>query len=170
MKKYIDIFLINLVSLIIGICTYYFIDRKVEILAAILVTGVSLSLGIRQYRTENDKLFKELFQEFNFKYDQKYNALLNKIDEYETSGRDYVLSEEEKGIIIDYLNFCSEEYLWYYKNRIPKEVWNSWENGMVYFLNLSPINKIVLQQKDQMNSFYGLFDEIGATINNMELV
>lgn len=166
MKNYLDLILINLIALALGLLLFFVTGEKVEILAAILVTGVSLSLGIRQYRTENDKLFKELFHKFNCKYDQQYNALLNKIDGHKTSGNDYVLSEEEKGIIIDYFNFCSEEYLWFTLGRIPRKVWDSWEDGMVYFLNLPPINEIVLKQKDQMSSFYGLWDKIGGRINN----
>ena len=63
--------------------------------------------------------------------------------------------------VIDYLNFCSEEYLWYDNGRIPENVWQSWENGMLYFLNLKPINQIVQSQNKQKNSYYGLFEKLG---------
>jgi hypothetical protein len=167
MKKYIDLILINLIALIAGLLLYFLTGEKVEILAAILVTGISLSLGLRQYRTENDKLFKELFKEFNEKYDVKFNAVLNNIDSQVKLNKDYQLTQKEEALIIDYLNFCSEEYLWFSLNRIPSVVWNSWENGMVYFLNLPPIHKVVLKQKDQMTSFYGLWDKIGWRINKV---
>jgi len=168
MKKYLDLILINLIALGLGLLLFFLTGDKVEILAAVLVTGISLSLGLRQYRTENDKLFKELFQEFNEKYDVKYNAVLNSIDSHVKLNKDYHLTLKEEALIIDYLNFCSEEYLWYHRNRIPDEVWTSWEIGMVYFLNLPPINKVVLQQRDQMNSFYGLWDKIGNRILNWQ--
>ena len=166
MKNYKDVIYINLIALILGVLLYFLTGEKTEILAAIILTGISLSLGLRQYRTENDKLFKELFQEFNHKYDEKFNETLNRIDLESRSNNEYKLSPDDKRLIIDYLNFCSEEYLWYHKDRMPQEVWESWENGMVYFLNLPPVNQIVLEQKDQMTSFYGLWDKIGKRINN----
>ena len=71
------------------------------------------------------------------------------------------IKENDRLLIIDYLNFCSEEYLWYDKGRIPENVWQSWENGMLYFLNLKPINQIVQSQNKQKNSYYGLFEKLG---------
>jgi len=68
--------------------------------------------------------------------------------------------------VIDYLNFCSEEYLWYTKGRIPDMVWTSWENGMIYFFNLPPINGIIISQNSQKTSYYGLFDKISKRIHN----
>ena len=164
-KLYSDILIINLLSLAIGLGAYYFYD-KIEILVAVIATGLSLSLGIRQYRTENDKLFKDLFYDFNKKYDSTFNNILNSIDiEFRENGN-YEISTNDKKIIIDYINMCAEEYLWYSKNRIPSEVWNSWKNGMIYFMNIKPINEIVINQKIQKDSFYCLFDEIGKEINN----
>jgi O-antigen ligase len=61
MKRYFDLIIINVLTLIIGILFYYITNQKVEILTAFLVTGISISLGIRQYKIENDKMFKELF-------------------------------------------------------------------------------------------------------------
>mgnify|MGYP003634328778 FL=1 len=37
------------------------------------------------------------------------------------------MPENEK-LIVDYFNSCNEEYLWKTKDRIPKEIWQSWEN------------------------------------------
>ncbi len=162
---YSDVIIINLLSLIIGVVAYEYFE-KIEILVAVIATGVSLSLGIRQYRTENDKLFKELFYDFNKKYDSTFNNTLNSIDiEFKEKGN-YELSISDRKIIIDYINMCAEEYLWYTKNRIPSEVWISWKNGMIYFMNIKPINEIVINQKIQKDSFYGLFDEIEKEINN----
>src|SRR5690606_14686160 len=104
---------------------------------------ISLSLGIRQYKTENDKLFKELFTEFNTKYDLKFNNTLEEIVKNSELDKNYQLSSENEKLIVDYLNFCAEEYLWTTKERIPKSVWKSWENGMLYYLNNPIINKVV---------------------------
>ncbi len=146
--------------MIIGIGFFYLTKERVEVLGAIIATGISLSLGIRQYKTENDKLFKELFTEFNTKYDKTFNNALEEIIEKSEQNEKYQLTPENEKLIIDYLNFCAEEYLWRTMGRIPKEVWNSWENGMVFFLNNPVINKVVLKQKRQKNSYYGLFEKI----------
>lgn len=162
--KYLDLILINLCFMLIGILSFYFLGEKVEVLGAIIATGISLSLGIRQYKTENDKIFKELFTDFNSKYDLKFNSKLEEIIENSETNNNYTLLPENEKLIIEYLNFCAEEYLWKTKDRIPNNVWNSWENGMVYYLSKPIINSVVATQKSQKDSYYGLFDKIGKRI------
>lgn len=163
--KYQDIYWINFIALFSGTIMYFILDNKIEILTAFIATGISISIGIRNYKIENDKLFKELFIGFNFKYDKFFNNTLNKID-INKHDSNFKLSQKEDALIKDYLNLCAEEYLWYVKGRIDKSVWTSWENGMVYYLNISCINKIVLDEKNQKDSYYGLFNCIGHRINN----
>jgi len=160
MKKYLDLISINVIFLIIGIVLYCLTNKTIEILGAIIATGISLSLGIRQYKTENDKIFKELFTEFNSKYDRKFNNELETIVENYQQIEDYKLTQEQGKLIIDYLNFCAEEYLWKTKDRIPDEVWKSWENGMIYYLNNPLINEIFIREKGQKDSYYGLYAKI----------
>jgi hypothetical protein len=166
MKKYADIIIINFITLTVGVCIFYFFD-KVEVLAAIIATGISLSLGMRHYKTENDKLFKELFTEFNTKYDDKFNDKLQEIITQSETNENFELTLLDEQLIVDYLNFCSEEYLWKTKGRISNEVWNAWENGMVYYLNNPIINKVVIKQKGQKDSYYGLFSKIEKRVNNL---
>lgn len=155
---------INVISLILGISLYFCLKESVEILGAVIATGISLSLGIRQYKTENDKIFKELFTEFNSKYDRKFNNELETIIENYQQAEDYKLTQEQGKLIIDYLNFCAEEYLWKTKDRIPDEVWKSWENGMIYYLNNPLINEIFIREKGQKDSYYGLYAKIEKRI------
>jgi hypothetical protein len=163
-----DIILINVITLFFILLFYKtFINAK-EILAAIFGIGISLSLGTLQYKIENDRIFNQLFKEFNKKYDKKFNDKLNEIDNFYIANKKYEISSDDISIIIDYLNFCSEEYLWYTKGRIPKNVWESWENGMLYFLNLAPINLIIQTQKEQKNSYYGLFSKIEKRLKNIK--
>jgi hypothetical protein len=160
LKRNIDILLINILTLVMIVIFYYNFNIAKEILAAIFGIGISLSIGILQYKIENDKIFKELFKEFTIKYDIKFNDKLNEIDISFKNNNNYKIKNEDIPLIIDYLNFCSEEYLWYIKGRISENVWESWENGMLYFLNLGPINQIVQTQKGQKSSYYGLFSKI----------
>ena len=63
-KKYRDIFWIKIASLTIGFILYFIFDRKIEVLGAAIATGISFSLGVKQYKSEDDRIFKELFIEF----------------------------------------------------------------------------------------------------------
>ena len=121
-KKYLDIILINLITLIISISLFNYFENKIEIIGAVLATGISISFGVRQYKMENDKMFKELFESFNSRYDTKFNNKLNEIDSKYKVSKELLIDENDKLLIIDYLNLCSEEYLWYQKGRIPEIV------------------------------------------------
>ncbi|OJY92116.1 MAG: hypothetical protein BGP13_08085 [Sphingobacteriales bacterium 40-81] len=106
------------------------------------------------------KMFKELFIAFNQRYDERFNNILNDIDAKTQLQEAYILTESEKNLVVDYLNLCAEEYLWYKKQRIDKSAWLSWENGMIYYLKIRPIKEIVEREKKQKDSYYGLFDKL----------
>ncbi len=159
LKQYSDLYLINILTIVAGIIFYYF-DRKAEIPIAIFATGISISFGFRQYKIENDKMFKELFQTFNEKYDLKFNNELNIIEHKSKEDSNYKLDEKQTALIMDYLNLCAEEYLWYTKGRIDETVWKSWEKGMKFYINVKSIKTVVETQKAQKDSFYGLFDKL----------
>jgi hypothetical protein len=159
LKRYSDLYLINILTIISGI-VFYFFDRKPEIPIAIFATGISISFGFRQYKIENDKMFKELFQTFNEKYDLKFNNELNNIEQITKKDSNYNLTEMQVALVMDYLNLCAEEYLWYTKGRIDETVWKSWEKGMKFYINIKSIKKVVETQKAQKDSFYGLFEKL----------
>lgn len=160
MKQYIDVFIINISAIIISLAIYFINGQKPELALSIIAAGISISFGIRQYKIENDKMFKELFSAFNQKYDEKFNDYLNDIDSKVQQQEAYVLTATERKIIVDYLNLCAEEFLWYKKKRIDEAVWLSWENGMLYYLKIKPIKDIVESEKKQKDSYYGLFDKL----------
>lgn len=60
----------------------------------------------------------------------------------------------------------AEKYLWYKKGRIGDIVWKSWESRMIYYMNNPTINRLIQLQKNQKDSYYGLFNRIGNKINN----
>ena len=119
MKKHIDI-IVFLLIVTLGIISYLCLEYKVEILAVIIATAISLYLGLRQYGIENDRIFKDLFISFNEKYDTKFNKTLNEIDNKIQKTNDYKLTNDEINLIIDYFNLCAEEYLWYTKKESLK--------------------------------------------------
>lgn len=155
--KYLDIYVI-LLSVILAAFVFYCLKENIEVSITILGAGISISIGLRQYRIENDKMFKELFVMYNDKYDTKFNNRLNSIvKEYENNA-EYKLQETEKPLIIDYLNMCAEEYLWFTKGRIDSVVWKSWERGMRFYLELKPIKEFIKTESSQKGSYYGVFE------------
>ncbi|MEN2399297.1 hypothetical protein GKZ90_0005885 [Flavobacterium sp. MC2016-06] len=156
-KKYSDLYIILLTGLS-GFLVFIFLNRKLELLIAILGFGISIAFSLRQSRIENDKMFKELFIMYNDKYDTKFNKCLNQIDDEVSKNPEYKLTEKQKPLVIDYLNLCAEEYLWHTKGRIDIIAWNSWERGMKYYLNISAIKLHIQNEKKQIDSYYGIFE------------
>lgn len=158
LKRNIELILAILGFLIIiGIYIKYQIDN--EIFLGLVGSVATLYFGSLKFRIENDKLFKELFQEFNKRYDERYNDLFNEL-KYDSERQ---LNKDERSLIIDYLNLCSEEYLWRNKNRIPTNVWKSWKAGIIENLKLRQVQDIYLNEISTENgrkSFYGLADEL----------
>ncbi|MGK4568176.1 hypothetical protein [Flavobacterium sp. 3HN19-14] len=155
--RYSDLYVIIIAGLL-GIAVFYYLDRKLELLIAIFGGGISIAFSLRQDRIENDKMFKELFIMYNEKYDQKFNNCLNEIENEIFENPNYKLSDKQVSIVIDYLNLCAEEYLWFTKGRIDKSAWNSWERGIKHYLNISAIKKVVQNEKKQKDSYYGIFE------------
>jgi hypothetical protein len=155
--RYIDI----LIILITGIITYWIYchyRENIEVPIAFFGVGISIAFSLRQYRIENDKMFKELFVMYNDKYDRKFNNSLNKIVRKTKEDINYKLNKKEIPIITDYLNMCAEEYLWYTKGRIDPEAWKSWERGMKFYLFQTPIKRHIENEQVQKDSYYGIFE------------
>lgn len=133
------------------------LTNKSEILAATLATGISIAIGLRQTRVESDKLFKELFLHYNNIYATKFNNELARIC---SLPHNQELTSEEKNLIIDYINFCAEEFMWYKMKRIEKVVWKSWTKGYNYYFSHQNIKKVLVSEMSQSESYYGFFDEM----------
>ena len=165
MRTYKDIVIINLTFLILAILLYYIFNKKIEILGAVIAIGISFSIGIVQYRIQNDVIFKELFIYFTSKYDKEYNGILNGIVQKTQVDGNYSLTDSEKNTVTDFINFCAEEYLWFSKNRIPNNVWDAWWEGMVYFFKCNPIKQQLLSEYSQSSSYYGFFNYLKVKVN-----
>ena len=159
------ILFVSLLSLIgaslIIICTS--LKDSLELGIGVLITGFTLSFNYRAHRIEKDKIFNELFEEFNQKYQDEYCEALSKIKDSVGEGKEMSLSTQDFDKIIGYLNLCAEEYLWFIRGRIPHKVWNSWEAGMISYLQLDPIKEALKKEYEssQFLSYYSWFDYLG---------
>ena len=60
-KEYGIILSMNIVSLVLGLWLYFHFGNKIEILTAILATGIAISIGIKQLKVEDDKMVSYSF-------------------------------------------------------------------------------------------------------------
>ncbi len=142
------------------IFTLYYCNIKDEkLVIGIFAVITSIYFGVLKNNTENDKIFNQLFKEFNAKYESDFRKDLMDIDNESDGGKkEYSLNINQSDSIVQYLNLCAEEYFWYRKGRIPAIVWNSWFIGIKYYLKLPAIEKIVKEEKSQKGSYYGFFE------------
>jgi len=117
------------------------ISAGATVIAGVLVFFLSRGYYKHSRKIENDKLLKELFIEFNERYDKINNELdrISKLKNSEWKGLNGDQIRINEGILIDYFNICSEEYYWYNEKRISKAIWESWHKGMNDIYNRSII-------------------------------
>lgn len=125
---------------------------------AFLITAVAgifaLTFFIQKQKLEEFDLFKDVFKDFNLRYDQ-LNEELDRIAKQgkliEESGQD---KKTDRQIVIDYFNLCSEEFLMYRQGYIPLKVWRAWVLGMSYYWSKTHINNVWLEEVNSNGSYY----------------
>lgn len=90
---------------------------------------ITLVYNYQSRKLSNDKMNKELFTEFNLRYD-KFNDSLNKIVSECETVEELEKDTKLKNDLIDYFNLCAEEYFWHKKGRIDPLIWKAWSAGM----------------------------------------
>ena len=135
------------------IVTVYLFSSGADWKLLLPVVGVLISFiyFIQKHQLDEARLFKDLFLEFNARYDA-LNAGLHSIMEKESSEP---LSSTEKHHLFDYFNLCAEEYLFYCKGYIYPEVWMDWLNGMHGYYLHPRIQKLWHEETNQTDSYYG---------------
>ncbi len=114
-------------------------------IAAVLAACVSFIFAVQKQSLDDLKLFLDLFEKYNRKYD-RLNDALNAMASGEPL-KDNKLN--------DYFNLCGEQYLLYREGHIHPEVWQTWRKGMGYFFLCRRIRKEWKKEFAQ-NSYYGL--------------
>lgn len=127
------------------------------IIAALIAGSIATKYQKGNLKISHEKMEKELFKEFNERYDKLNDKLseLN-VDLDITALREDYYSDLQKSII-DYFNLCAEQYYWYKKERISKEIWNSWHSGMMYYYKSFPVVQELWEKEtegDKYKSYY----------------
>ncbi|WP_188051100.1 hypothetical protein [Flavobacterium sp. GP15] len=117
-------------------------------------------------KINHQKMEKELFSEFNRRYDLLNDSLsklsgLNTIDDLKNT-KSLIDQKSMYNVVIDYFNLCSEQYYWHEKKRISPEIWASWNAGMKIYYNNHAVLKILWKEEIKDNghkSYYLKEDE-----------
>jgi hypothetical protein len=120
----------------------------------LLFSGIGAVAGFtyfvyRQHLDET-KLFKELFVEFN----ERYNKLNERLNAIRFSPPNDKLSTAHKDVLFSYFNLCAEEYFFYQAGYIDHKVWESWKKGMSLFFDHPQICEL-WNTESKSGSYYG---------------
>jgi hypothetical protein len=121
----------------------------IPLVGSVVAATLGFCYFVQQQRLAETALFKELFTEFNARYD-KLNDCLMEIEELGSAPE-----IKHRQAVIDYFNLCAEEYLFFKQGYIVPEVWRSWCRGMIYYMDREPFRSLWEKEKTS-ESFYGL--------------
>ncbi len=151
------------------LCPYYFSLSAVCVFAIwyeferlhkpeVLISAIAalITFGVYSYKQHLDeaKLFKELFSEFNLRYDE-LNETLNSIKDRRDSRQ---LCQPEIDKVYSYFNLCAEEHFFHKAGYIDELVWNTWYRGMSIFFKNPQI--MDLWDDEPKDTYYGFRPQI----------
>jgi hypothetical protein len=144
----------------------------VALIAALTANLVTRHYEERKTALEEHKTERELFMHFNERFD-KLNEQLNAIHENSASLELTVAEQEAK--VLDYLNLCSEEFLWVEKKLIKDpRIWAAWKQGILFYCADSERpNSLIAQvfhreltSPKSAGSYYGLHAALGFQVRS----
>jgi hypothetical protein len=125
------------ISIIFIAAVLLLFQSKWETFGAIAAVVLSFAFGVQKQNLEEIKLFKELFEQFNARYDKMNDDMICIYQQ----PFDSPLKEDEIKTLNKYFNLCGEEFLFFEKGFIYPEVWQAWKNGMIFFRQNPRIRK-----------------------------
>lgn len=148
-KYYVLIVLLFSIIIALKIPTMQIEEKFLALFAPFAGIALTAIYFVQKQKLEEMKLFKDLFTEFNKRYDR----LNDKLSDIKSSK--IINSDELNKTLDDYFNLCSEEYLFYKEGRIHNEAWGSWCRGMKEHLS-NDVIKAYWEKAQKENSYYGL--------------
>jgi hypothetical protein len=124
---------------------------------------ITIIIAWQSAKLSHDQMLKELFTEFNERYAVLNNSLYAIEAKYSTiellNGAPDATTLKQA--VQDYFNLCSEEFFWYYhKKRIDKKIWDSWQNGMLYWYSVPAIRDMwAAEVKESGKASYYITDK-----------
>jgi|ERR1700722_2782163 hypothetical protein len=99
-----------------------------SLIASTLAAALGFCYFVQKQKLDELRLFKDLFTDFNRRYDEM-NDKLESIRSGNGRG-----GAEVRNTLVEYFNLCAEEYLFFKEGYIHPEAWQSWCRGMVCYL------------------------------------
>lgn len=130
---------------------------------AMYITRAANRISSDLKKLERSKAERELFEAFNARFDSM-NEDLNAISKDDFVERDVYIGQRKRtaeNVAQDYLNLCSEEYLWHTRAMIGEDIWNVWMKGIIHYLNRPNTVIAAVFSREMVNAadcYYGLFD------------
>jgi hypothetical protein len=158
-KRY-TLFTAIIVIIYLGVILWAWLSRdlKLPLFITILAAVSTIYFTVVKYQLDADNMFKSLFETFNNRFDE-LNRALNAIKENRFTNDLDREKRDANAVIQDYLNLCAEEWYWRKKGRIPKDIWESWKEGIRYYTNCPSIDEYFKQERTQDKAYYGFFTE-----------
>jgi hypothetical protein len=120
--------------------------------ALTLVVGLfTFAYTVQKQELEESKMFRDLFCDFNRRYDEmdpQLNEILWEDDKKKA------LSSLQKDTLNRYFNLCAEEFLYFRKGYIDPRVWDAWIKGMTIYCQNMRIREFWLAEL-QTDAYYG---------------
>jgi hypothetical protein len=141
--QYSGLLLTFLVFAMLGIVLSV-VDTQRTLALTALGTVLSLAYFFQKQKLDETKLFKELFVEFNTRY-EKLSGALDRLD---------------PDAIKKYFDLCAEEYLFYSRGYIHPDAWRAWLNGMRFVFSQEKVKTLWDEEKARIldaagSSYYG---------------
>jgi len=124
--------------------------HRQELLVSAIGGVAGFTYFLYRQHLDETKLFKELFAEFNYRYD----ALNDDLNAILFGSPEGLLSADEREHLFSYFNLCAEEYFFYRAGYIDRHVWASWYRGMKVFFK-HPRIQALWEQDCKADSYYG---------------
>lgn len=141
---------------------------QIELFLTVMGSIITAILFVNYERFNKKKIFHDIFEYFNQRYDGLNENMNRLIEGKALSCNSDDTNFDKKLLIYDYLNLCAEEYFWYQEGLIKERVWKNWCNGMQFFLRHEEIIYIIKLEKGEpysSNSYYGFLHS--AFIDNL---
>lgn len=139
------------VSVVVGLQLFDVVESSFQVTVTLITASLSFVYFAQKQKLEELRLFKDLFAEFNARYDE-LNEKLSTIAMKDSKSE---LTDHEKEDLVSYFNLCGEEFLYYKEGYIHPEVWSSWLNGMNYYYKMGNIRSF-WDEELSTNSYYGI--------------
>ena len=133
------------------------VGRRPELLLSSILAVAGFGYFLYGQHLNETRLFKELFAEFNARYNE-LNDGLNRISAGPEQGE---LPENDRELVFRYFNLCAEEYVFYRAGYIDDYVWHSWCRGMSVFFG-HPRIRDLWDADCKAGSYYGFHPDASS--------